>query len=465
MRNIKLNQRPVRKEGRPEAAVEFAWVSTARETEPSGRNRPDHELAIPGRRYGGARLRGMRPGSVMARVIGTVLVTGLLVLWGVVGAWAQQMGWTLKDALEEHKAGNLPKAVELYGDYLKKNPRSAEAFNWRGMAYDDMGKLDQALADYDQAINLSPKYADAFNNRGEIYRQKKDYPNALKDFQSAAKLDNKFAEPLYNIGMVYEAQGHKDLAAKSYLDYLKAKVDAPDKGEVLKRIQALQGRPAGPPEAPASPPGAPKPAPPPGEIAKPAPGQPPPSPPPVKPPPPPQPPRAEMKPGPPAKPSPFAQPTPAPELPFGLDSIPEAGPWVALVLGMGIFAIALILVPYLIGALLLFLIARKVNVASPWMAFIPILNLFLLLNIARKPVWWFLLILAPYAIMWGLPLAGIGPDLMQAVSAAMGLVSLVIWVLIWIGVAQARQKAVIWGILAGIPCTAIIAVPYLALSK
>jgi hypothetical protein len=132
--------------------------------------------------------------------------------------------------------------------------------------------------------------------------------------------------------------------------------------------------------------------------------------------------------------------------------------------GLGIFALALILVPYLIGALLLFLIARKANVSSPWTAFIPILNLILMLNIAGKPIWWLVLILAPYAIIWGLPMAGLGPDIMQAVSAFMGLVSLAVWILIWIGIAQARRKAVIWGILAGIPCTAIIAVPYLALS-
>jgi regulator of sirC expression with transglutaminase-like and TPR domain len=435
--------------------------------------------------------------AIRPHTIAWLLVAGLLVLGGVAGVWAQQMDWLLKEAVDEHKAGNLSKAIEIYSDYLKKNPRSAEAFNWRGMAYDNQGKLDQALADYNQAINLDPKYADAFNNRGEVYRQKKDFPKAMKDFLEAVKLEPTFAEPLYNVGLVHEAQGKKDLAAKSFNDYLKAKPDAPDKLEIMKKIQALQARPAAPPGAPAppaaeapkppvaeapkppvaeapkpppaQPPGPPKPAPPPEQVAKPAPGTPPPAPaPPGRPAPPPPPPTAGVKPGPPAKVLPPGQPTPVPGLPFDLDAIPQAGPWIALMMGMGIFVvIAVFLVPYLIWSVLLFLIARKARASAPWAAFIPIVHWFYPIIVARKPILWVLLLLLPSVVTVALPMAGLGldPGIMNAVNGLMGLVTLILWIVIWIGVAQVRGKAVKWGILAGIPCTAIIGWPYLAFSE
>jgi hypothetical protein len=60
---------------------------------------------------------------------------------------------------------------------------------------------------------------------------------------------------------------------------------------------------------------------------------------------------------------------------------------------------------------------------------------------------------------------GLDPGIMNAVNGLMGLVTLILWIVIWIGVAQVRGKAVIWGILAGIPCTAIIGWPYLAFSE
>jgi hypothetical protein len=44
---------------------------------------------------------------------------------------------------------------------------------------------------------------------------------------------------------------------------------------------------------------------------------------------------------------------------------------------------------------MLFLIAKKTNTSLPWLAFIPIAQIILALNIARKPIWWILLFLLP----------------------------------------------------------------------
>jgi len=42
-------------------------------------------------------------------------------------------------------------------------------------------------------------------------------------------------------------------------------------------------------------------------------------------------------------------------------------------------------------ALSLQTIATKTNTENAWLAWIPVVNLILMLNIAKKPIWWFIL--------------------------------------------------------------------------
>ncbi len=50
---------------------------------------------------------------------------------------------------------------------------------------------------------------------------------------------------------------------------------------------------------------------------------------------------------------------------------------------------------YLYQGYAFLIIAKRTGTANGWMAFIPILNVFLMLRIAKKPLWWFLLLLVP----------------------------------------------------------------------
>jgi Family of unknown function (DUF5684) len=93
-------------------------------------------------------------------------------------------------------------------------------------------------------------------------------------------------------------------------------------------------------------------------------------------------------------------------------------------LGMGIFFVALMfaLSVYVYVWLALQTIATKTNTANAWLAGIPIANLFLMLGIAKKPMWWFLLLLVP-------------------------LVNIVIAIMVWMAMAEAQGKPSWWGIL------------------
>jgi hypothetical protein len=111
----------------------------------------------------------------------------------------------------------------------------------------------------------------------------------------------------------------------------------------------------------------------------------------------------------------------------------------AAVAGMFSFFFVIIVVLYVYLALALQTIATKTNTENPWLAWIPIANLFLMLNIAKKPLWWLILLFIP-------------------------IVSIVVAILVWMGVAEARGKPNWWGILLIVPVVGLIVPGYLAWS-
>lgn len=110
-------------------------------------------------------------------------------------------------------------------------------------------------------------------------------------------------------------------------------------------------------------------------------------------------------------------------------------------LGMGIIFVALLfgLAGYIYVSLALQTIATKTNTANAWLALIPIANIFLMLSIGKKPMWWFLLFLVP-------------------------LLNIIMLIIVWMAVAEARGKPSWWGILTIVPVANLIVPGVLAWS-
>jgi hypothetical protein len=92
---------------------------------------------------------------------------------------------------------------------------------------------------------------------------------------------------------------------------------------------------------------------------------------------------------------------------------------------------------YVYTALAVQTIAEKTNTENPWLAWIPIANIILLLNIAKKPIWWIVPFLIP-------------------------LVNIVFIIMVWMGVAEARNQPSWWGLLMINPVLGAIVPGYLA---
>lgn len=92
---------------------------------------------------------------------------------------------------------------------------------------------------------------------------------------------------------------------------------------------------------------------------------------------------------------------------------------------------------YIYVALALQTIANKTNTANPWLAWIPIAHLFLMLDIAKKPMWWFIFFLIPIA-------------------------NIVVIIIVWMAIAEARGKPNWWGIMMIVPLMNFVVPGYLA---
>jgi lipoprotein NlpI len=112
--------------------------------------------------------------------------------------------------------GDLDRAIADYTEAIRLDPKDADTYDNRGNAYKAKGDLDRAVADYTEAIRLDPKDAVAYNNRGNTSKAKGDLDRAIADYDQAIRLDPKDAEVYNNRGTAYQAKGDLDRAIADY---------------------------------------------------------------------------------------------------------------------------------------------------------------------------------------------------------------------------------------------------------
>jgi magnesium-transporting ATPase (P-type) len=92
---------------------------------------------------------------------------------------------------------------------------------------------------------------------------------------------------------------------------------------------------------------------------------------------------------------------------------------------------------YVYWGFALMTIANKKGLPNGWLAFIPIANIWLMLQIIKKPTWWIILFFIPF-------------------------VNIIIGILIWMGIAEAMGFPNWWGVLVIVPIVNLYIVYMLA---
>lgn len=108
----------------------------------------------------------------------------------------------------------------------------------RGHALMVKGLFDPAIADLDEAIRISPKSASAYNHRGLAYRKKGDDARAIEDYTVAVSINPIYALAYSNRGHAYEALGNRKEAIRDFSRALLLDGSLTSASERLKALNA-----------------------------------------------------------------------------------------------------------------------------------------------------------------------------------------------------------------------------------
>jgi tetratricopeptide (TPR) repeat protein len=133
----------------------------------------------------------------------------MAILFGATAAWADP-------AADCHQNADLDLRIRGCTTLIQANPRDANAYNDRGVAYSHKGEYDRAIADYNRAIERDRKYSHPYNNRGWAYYLKGDYDRAIGDASVAVSLDPKYKNAYHTRGEAYRAKGNYDRARADF---------------------------------------------------------------------------------------------------------------------------------------------------------------------------------------------------------------------------------------------------------
>ena len=110
-----------------------------------------------------------------------------------------------------------PNKAKVYWDnVIAANPKMAEAYNNRGLAFYNLERHQQAINDFSQAIRMNPQYAEAFNNRGNAYYALDQYEKAEADFNKSLELKPKYSKALLNRGLTYFQMNKSEESCKDF---------------------------------------------------------------------------------------------------------------------------------------------------------------------------------------------------------------------------------------------------------
>ncbi|KAM6904491.1 hsc70-interacting protein [Xenentodon cancila] len=93
------------------------------------------------------------------------------------------------EAINALGEGDLQKALDLFTDAIKLNPRVAILYAKRASVFIKMQKPNAAIRDCDRAISINPDSAQPYKWRGKAHRLLGHWEEAARDLATACKLD------------------------------------------------------------------------------------------------------------------------------------------------------------------------------------------------------------------------------------------------------------------------------------
>lgn len=138
-----------------------------------------------------------------------------------------------------HMRGDLEGAVLLYTRSIEVCP-TAEAFTFRGWAYQGMGRIDDAIAECKRAIEIDPSFGNPYNDIGAYLIEKGQLDDAIP-WLERAKLAPRYEPrhfPFMNLGRLYAAKRMVSRAIAEFERALELEPGDPACVQMLARLRA-----------------------------------------------------------------------------------------------------------------------------------------------------------------------------------------------------------------------------------
>ena len=135
---------------------------------------------------------------------------------------------------------DLDRAVALYTKSIEIFP-TAEAYTFRGWAFQKMGRIDDAIAECQRAIEVDPSFGNPYNDIGAYLIAKGDLDEAipwLEKAKQARRYDPRHF-PFMNLGRIYAAKGMVNRAIEEFEGALERSPGDPGCNSALAQLRAL----------------------------------------------------------------------------------------------------------------------------------------------------------------------------------------------------------------------------------
>ncbi|WP_299467446.1 tetratricopeptide repeat protein [uncultured Gimesia sp.] len=131
----------------------------------------------------------------------------------------------LATAVQQHQAGNLAQAEELYREVLLHDPSQADALHLLGVVYLHLKQYEKAIDFITRAICQNDGIASFFSNRGAAYKGLGQYQDALTNYDRALELEPQNPAFMLNLAITQVASGEKKQAIQTYRKAIQLKPD------------------------------------------------------------------------------------------------------------------------------------------------------------------------------------------------------------------------------------------------
>ncbi|MGZ6210971.1 MAG: tetratricopeptide repeat protein [Candidatus Binataceae bacterium] len=143
------------------------------------------------------------------------------------------------EGVQHHMHGDLDGAIQLYTKSIDVCP-TAEAYTFRGWAYNFLGRVDDAIGECKRAIEVDPGFGNPYNDIGAYLIAKGELDEAVPWLEQAKRAPRYEPRhfPYMNLGRLYAAKGMLQQAISEFERALEIQPGEPTCEVVVARLRA-----------------------------------------------------------------------------------------------------------------------------------------------------------------------------------------------------------------------------------